>query len=149
MGLLDKFKRTKDGRAESVPEKEMKKTAKAVKPAVKKEEVKIEEKKTASKKVVSANSAAHRLLVRPLVSEKAAIAESRGAYTFIVSAKANKTEIKKAIKDVYGANAEKVRIVNVSGKMRRFGRSSGRTSDFKKAIVYLKKGETIGVHEGV
>lgn len=97
----------------------------------------------------SPSSRAHRVLRQPLVSEKAAIAEHRGSYTFVVAAEANKTTVKQAVKDLYGIMPTRVRIVNVSGKPVRFGRSIGRRSDWKKAIVTLPKGKSIQVHEGV
>ncbi|HOX60941.1 MAG TPA: 50S ribosomal protein L23 [Candidatus Magasanikbacteria bacterium] len=148
MGILDKFKRTK-----SEGKKELKKMADRVEKSSVKELVKTEDKvvaeKKSTKKSVGLHVRAHRILLHPLISEKAAIAESHGAYTFIVANRANKEDVKKAVKEIYGAKAEKVRILNVNGQVRRFGRATGRTADFKKAIVYLKKGETIGVHEGV
>lgn len=112
-----------------------------------------EEKKVKSKTVKKAKSKlageAYKILVKPVVSEKAAMAESRGEYTFIVDTKANKIEIKKAIKQVYGVMPEKVRVINMEGKRVRFGRRFGRRSDWKKAVIFLPKGKTINIHEGV
>ena len=92
---------------------------------------------------------AYRILKRPVVSEKAAMAEANGVYTFVVANDANKPNIKKAIKQVYGVIPKKVRIINVEGKKVRFGRQFGRRSDWKKAIITLAKNQSINIHEGV
>ena len=58
-------------------------------------------------------------------------------YTFVVSKQANKTEIKKAVEAIFGVNVEKVNTLNYDGKVKRMGRSVGRTASFKKAVVKL------------
>ncbi len=93
--------------------------------------------------------AAFRVLLKPLASEKAAIAESFRSYTFVVHSNATKTDVKKAIASVYGVVPQKVRMIRLQGKEVRFGAYSGRRSDTKKAIVTLKVGDSIRVHEGV
>ena len=65
----------------------------------------------------------------------AAMAENK--YTFVVSKSANKTEIKKAVEAIFGVNVEKVNTLNYDGKVKRMGRSVGRTASFKKAVVKL------------
>lgn len=92
---------------------------------------------------------AYQVIVRPIVSEKAGIAESNGVYSFVVNNKATKIDVKKAVFQVYGVKALKVRIVNVEGKNVRFGQNYGRRSDWKKALVTLSKGQSISIHEGV
>jgi len=54
-----------------------------------------------------------------------------------------------AVEELYGTKPERVNVINVQGKVMRFGRSMGRRSDFKKAIVTLPSGKTINLHEGV
>lgn len=88
-------------------------------------------------------------LVRPIVSEKAGVAESFGAYSFVVDKNASKGQVKEAIKQIYGVKPEKVRIINVEGKVLRVRTGFGRRSDWKKAIVTLPKGQSISIHEGV
>lgn len=83
------------------------------------------------------------VLVQPRVSEKAGRLSTQGKYVFLVKKAANKVEVKKAVERVYKVNVVGINIVNVKGKHKVFGRTSGRTSDFKKAIVTLKKGQTI------
>lgn len=86
---------------------------------------------------------AFRVLVKPIVSEKAFHAANEGKYVFSVSKDANKIQVRKAIEKVYDVKVERVNMVNVRGKARNFGRTSGTTSAWKKAIVTLKKGQSI------
>lgn len=92
---------------------------------------------------------AYRLLVRPLVTEKASIMGSENKYLFEVSKEANKVEIAKAIDDTYGVKPIAVNIINVLGKKTRYGKIKGQRKDWKKAIVQLPAGKTIKVYEGV
>jgi large subunit ribosomal protein L23 len=95
------------------------------------------------------HSEAHRILLRPLVTEKSAIAESENKYSFVVARWANKNQVMQAVKDVYRIEPESVNIMNIDGRQVRFGRNMGRRSDYKKAIVTLPKGKTIDIHTGV
>ncbi|MBU1130802.1 50S ribosomal protein L23 [Patescibacteria group bacterium] len=92
---------------------------------------------------------AYKYLIRPLVTEKGTYLGAQNKYIFEVSRAANKIEIKKAIKAVYGVNPTKVNIINLSGKKIRYGRIRGETKAAKKAVVTLKEGESIQVYEGV
>jgi large subunit ribosomal protein L23 len=106
--------------------------------------------KTSGKKhVLPAGSIAHRVLLRPLVTEKSAVAESMNKYSFIVAKWATKTQIKKAVADIYKVVPCGINMANVDGKRVRFGRNQGRRSDYKKAIVSLPHGKTIDIHTGV
>lgn len=89
------------------------------------------------------------LLKRPVISEKAAVAESHNVYSFVVDKTATKLQIKKAITAVYNVIPSKVRIVNVEGKRVRRGKTYGKRKDWKKAMVTLAKGQSISIHEGV
>ncbi|MBD3310922.1 MAG: 50S ribosomal protein L23 [Candidatus Magasanikbacteria bacterium] len=108
-------------------------------------------KKTAKKKTVkkSKKGNAYKILIRPVISEKAAGLESKGVYTFVVHRTANKFDIKRAIEQIYGITPKKVRVMNMEGKTVRFGRYSGKRSDWKKAIITLAEGQSINIHEGV
>ena len=93
---------------------------------------------------------AHRILYHHHLSEKTNQFSQSGRYVFRVSKKANKIEVKKAIESVYDVHVVKVNMINTPGKVRRQGRTFGRTQDWKKAIVTLKTGEQIsGLAEGV
>lgn len=85
---------------------------------------------------------AHDIILRPVLTEKAyeGIADKR--YIFEVAIDANRTEIKQAIEEVFaddGVKVEKVNTVRTLGKIKRQGRTAGRTPEIKKAYVTLKK----------
>jgi large subunit ribosomal protein L23 len=102
-----------------------------------------EEKTTLKAKVEHGESDAHKVLVRPVVSEKTSRLESEGQYVFEVMRGANKVEIKKAVERHYRVSVAKVNIVQVGGKKVNRGRVSGKRKDWTKAYVVLKKGETL------
>ena len=79
----------------------------------------------------------HDIIIRPIVTEKSMAEMAENKYTFEVSKKANKTEIKKAVETIFGVNVDKVNTLNYDGKVKRMGRSVGRTASFKKAVVKL------------
>jgi large subunit ribosomal protein L23 len=86
----------------------------------------------------------HEILVRPIVTERAsAMTDRLNQFVFEVHADANKHQIRDAIETVYGVNVEAVRTMMVPGKLKRRGQSVGKQSNWKKAVVQLKKGETI------
>lgn len=149
MGFFDKFTKAKKkpelGRIKPQIKVEMKKEEK-------REEKKEEAKKTESVAKVKKNIAhsnAHRVLLHPLVSEKAAVAEANNVYTFVVNRKASKDAVRQAIKDVYGVAPTRVRMINIEGKKARHGNSLGRRGDWRKAMITLPAGRAISVHEGV
>ncbi len=92
---------------------------------------------------------AYRVLIKPVISEKAAIKESMNVYTFVVDRQATKIDIKDAVEAVYGIRPVKVRTMNYEGKRVRFGYIFGRRKDWKKAVVYLPAGKSINIHSGV
>ena len=79
----------------------------------------------------------HDIIIKPIVTEQSMAAMAENKYTFVVSKSANKTEIKKAVEAIFGVNVEKVNTINYDGKVKRMGRSVGRTASFKKAVVKL------------
>jgi len=80
---------------------------------------------------------AYDIIIEPILSEKSydGIADKR--YTFKVLPGANKTQIKKAVEEIFGVKVAKVNTVNYDGKVKRLGRYEGKTTAFKKAIVTL------------
>ncbi len=92
---------------------------------------------------------AYKILVKPLVTEKASVMGTLNKYFFEVAKGANKIEIAKAIQDVYGVKPTGVNVIRMKGKSVRHGRIMGKRKDWKKAVVTLKKGETIKIYEGV
>lgn len=79
------------------------------------------------------------IVLQPRLSEKAVALDKLNKFVFTVKRGANKLEIRKALEKFYGITIQHVNVVNVKGKVRRYGRSVGKTSDFKKAIVTLTK----------
>ena len=84
------------------------------------------------------------VLIAPHVTEKTSLAmQNHNQYTFRVRREASKTDIRKAIELMFDVKVTSVQVVNEPGKVRRFGRSVGRTQDWKKAYVSLSAGQTI------
>ena len=84
------------------------------------------------------------VLIAPHVTEKTSLAmQNHNQYTFRVRRDASKTDIRKAIELMFDVKVAGVQVVNEPGKVRRFGRLSGRTQDWKKAYVSLAAGQTI------
>jgi large subunit ribosomal protein L23 len=96
-----------------------------------------------------ASSIAYRILVKPLVTEKASILASENKYIFEVSEQANKIEIAKAISHVYGIKPLRVAIIRLRGKKVTTRRIAGKRKDRKKAIITLPAGKSMNVYEGV
>ena len=83
------------------------------------------------------------ILIRPLITEKSTDLMAEGKYVFKVAKNANKIEIANAVAEIFKVKVLKVNTVNVKGKTKRIGRTSGKRADYKKAIVKLAEGSTI------
>jgi len=85
------------------------------------------------------------VLLAPIVSEKSTnAAEFNRQFVFKVQKVATKLEVKKAVELMFdGVEVDSVKILNVKGKVKRFGRTLGKRSDWKKAYVKLKEGHDI------
>jgi len=150
MGIFDRFKTKKGEEKISMPAKAVEPAAKEdVKPAKAEKKTKATKAAKEKKAVKTISPDLHGVVVRPLVTEKAAHLASVGKYAFLVNAKANRVQVRAAIKAMYGVLPEAVNIQVVRGKAVRFGRFSGMRKTWKKAIVTLPKGKTIDVYEGV
>ena len=82
---------------------------------------------------------AHDIIIKPVLSEKSYDYLAQKVYTFIVDKKANKTEIRQAVEQVFDVKVDSVHTVNALGKMKRQGATQGRRPSVKKAYVKLKK----------
>ncbi|MDP3964374.1 MAG: 50S ribosomal protein L23 [bacterium] len=148
MGIFDRFK--KDQRIGA--------------PARKQEApVKHAPKKTSEQKVVSAPAKEKspsakampkhvrpdRFVVRPIVTEKSTGLQQLNKYVFEVPVSANRIEVAKSVHALYGVTPVKVHMMVRKGKNVTYGRTAGRTKDWKRAIVTLRAGESIQTHEGV
>ncbi|PZR56446.1 MAG: 50S ribosomal protein L23 [Candidatus Meridianibacter frigidus] len=87
------------------------------------------------------------VIISPRITEKAMAGALTQQYSFVVHPHATKTQIRHAIEEIFKVNVIKINTVNVGGKKRNFARSakrtSGKQSDWKKAIVTLKAGQKI------
>ena len=90
------------------------------------------------------------IIKRPIVSEHSTrLMAEENKYTFEVAIKANKTEIKQAVEEVFGVKVNNVTTMRLPGKLKRQGRHVGRTPNWKKAIVTLAEGQQIQLFEGM
>jgi len=86
----------------------------------------------------------YKIVKRPVISEKATIlTERHNKYVFEVATDANKIQIKKAIEELFKVDVTKVRTMRIPGKNKRVRFHIGRTPEWKKAVVTLKKGDSI------
>lgn len=84
------------------------------------------------------------VLQAPIVSEKSTIAaEANKRFAFKVQKQATKKDVKSAVELMFNVEVDSVQVLNVKGKVKRFGRSLGKRSDWKKAYVKLKPGHDI------
>ena len=77
------------------------------------------------------------IILAPVVTEKSNDSMQLGKYTFKVNKKATKVDIKRAVEKLFEVKVLKVNTMTVKGKEKRVGRSVGKTSDWKKAIVTI------------
>ena len=94
-----------------------------------------------------ANKNPRDILIAPVVSEKSYSLLDEGKYTFLVDPRANKTEIKIAVEQIFGVKVDSVNTANRKGKSRRTKYGMGRRKDTKRAIVTLREG-TIDIFGG-
>ncbi|MFV0250249.1 MAG: 50S ribosomal protein L23 [Bacilli bacterium] len=84
------------------------------------------------------------IIKAPIITEKSSgLVQNNNTMTFSVDVKANKTQIKQAIENIFKVQVESVNIINVRAKKKRVGRYVGKTSKIKKAIVKLREGSSI------
>ena len=92
----------------------------------------------------------HQIIEKPLVTEKSMqMFHESNRVSFRVSQGANKYQIKKAVEKIFNVKVEKVNIMVVRGKHRRYGRNMGFTGNWKKAIVKVRDGDKIELFEGM
>lgn len=94
------------------------------------------------------------ILIKPVITEKATTdSEMNNRFTFVVSNKANKIQIKDAIESAYGVSVTKVRTINVrpdrKTKYTKSGMITGKTKAFKKAVVQVAEGDTIDLYSNL
>ena len=94
------------------------------------------------------------ILIKPVITEKAtADSEMNNRFTFVVSNKANKIQIREAIESAYGVSVTNIRTMNVrpdrKTRYTKSGMITGKTSAFKKAVVQVAEGETIDLYSNL
>ncbi len=149
MAIKDLLKKKKTDEAVEVTADAPKKAAKK---AVSKKAAKSEETSAApaAQAATTANPFASSFLVRPHVSEKAAVLmEKRAQYTFDVPVSAEKIAIKKAIEALYGVKVTGISTVRHAGKPVYRGKRTSARNTWKKAVVTLAKGQKIDLYQGV
>jgi large subunit ribosomal protein L23 len=88
------------------------------------------------------------VLIEPVLSEKSNLMREDGKYVFKVDSRADKLLVMEAVRQLFKVTPVSCRIINVTSKPKRLRGRPGRTAEWKKAIVTIKKGETIRVFEG-
>ena len=94
-------------------------------------------------KVVLSKAAAYDTILRPIITEKATMANENGQITFAVSITATKPEIKAAVEMLFDVKVTAVNTILQKGKTKMWRGRPGRRSDTKKAMVTLAEGQTI------
>ncbi len=130
MALFDVFKKRKE--RERFDKKQREKEAKT-------------EMKKPEALIKKASVFASKVIIKPHVAEKSTNLNEKGMYVFKVAEKANKIMIKRAVKEAYGVTPRKINIVNIPPKKIFLRRREGVKPGFKKAVIFLKKGEKIEI----
>lgn len=91
----------------------------------------------------------HDVIKRPLITEKATRGKELGQYVFAVAIKATKTDVRRAIETLFKVKVDAVQTLRMPGRTKRVGQHQTLTSDWKKAVVTLKQGQSIELFEGV
>jgi large subunit ribosomal protein L23 len=88
------------------------------------------------------------IIKKPHVTEKTSLGSaSANTIALVVDRDANKIEIKQAVETLFKVDVTDVRTVNVAGKVKRFGRNYGKRSNWKKAYITIKEGQTVDFFE--
>jgi|SRR5918994_6012853 large subunit ribosomal protein L23 len=91
---------------------------------------------------------ARNVIIHPVVSEKSYALLAANKYTFRVHPRAHKTQIRQAVEDIFSVRVQDVRTMSVRSKPKRRGLTSGRSRQWKKAVVQLHPDDTIELFEG-
>jgi large subunit ribosomal protein L23 len=91
---------------------------------------------------------ADKVIIEPLLTEKSNMQRESGQYVFRVDPRANKIDVMSAMRTLFNVHPVKCNVSRVKGKPKRVRYRRGYTSSWKKAVVTLRPGETIGIFEG-
>ena len=92
---------------------------------------------------------ASQVIIRPVVSEKSYVLAAAGKYTFRVHPDAHKTQIRQAVEQLFEVKVLDVHTMSVKSKPKRRGLTSGRSRQWKKAMVQVAPGDTIPIFQGL
>jgi large subunit ribosomal protein L23 len=92
---------------------------------------------------------ARQVIIRPVVSEKSYVLASADKYTFRVHDRAHKIQIRRAVEELFEVGVVDVRTSRVKSKPKRRGYTSGRTRQWKKAVVQVRPGDSIPIFQGL
>ncbi|HDP70140.1 MAG TPA: 50S ribosomal protein L23 [Actinobacteria bacterium] len=90
----------------------------------------------------------NKIIIRPVISEKSYDFIEKGKYVFEVHPDAKKIDISRAVENIFNVVVTKVNTMFVKGKIKKQGRTFGRTKNWKKAVVTLREGDRIEFFEG-
>ena len=91
---------------------------------------------------------ARQIILEPVVSEKSYALMADNKYTFRVDDRAHKTQIRRAVEEIFSVGVVEVRTIQMRSKPKRRGLHRGRTRSWKKAIVQRAPGDRIELFEG-
>jgi large subunit ribosomal protein L23 len=89
------------------------------------------------------------VIIKPVVSEKTFVLAEAGTYTFRVHDDAHKTQIRQAVEQLFDVNVVEVRTLSVKSKPKRRAHTSGRSRQWKKAVIQVRPGQTIPIFRGL
>jgi len=118
------------------------KSKKEAKPAKAEKEVAV----VANEAISKASKFAAGVLIGPHVTEKSAIANESNSYVFKINPRSNRSMVKQAIKEVYNVIPRKVNITVIPNRAVFIKRKKGVKLGYKKAVVFLKKGDKIAIN---
>jgi len=88
------------------------------------------------------------VIIKPIVTEKTSLGKAQNKYAFKVFLDANKIDIKYAVEKAFNVSVKAVNTINIKSRQKSFGRSMGKTGNWKKAYVTLMPGQSIKELEG-
>lgn len=105
--------------------------------------------KSATKKKAEVKAPMYDVILTPVITEKSQLGVEFNKVTFKVATDATKKSVKWAVEGLFGVDVDKVNVINVKGKTKRFRGRPGKRKDQRKAIVTLKDGQTIDIESGL
>ena len=91
----------------------------------------------------------YKIILKPIVTEKATKLSEFNKVVFEVASTTNKIDIKSAVEKLFSVKVKAVNIINIKGKLKRFKGVLGKRKDIKKAVITLEEGNTIDISAGV